>query len=246
MCLFSKLGLSKALPQTSQGSRALSPRVGRDFGEDRWWTMGIGVSKRSPELLAFELTDNESPETDLCSSSLPLVGEMGNRTLDMSDVDRSRGESGIEKEMCLLIIQEMPSIIKIWKAIKLDTDRSNRLMNCIQMKIWWIFSTFLVVQLLRDARVDISGRKNGTRPNRNTGVNYEHSQSVLKSHYRSRIIYWTGFCECHRMNLSFRLYSLGVIKTHYSHNSLRRFFLLTHNPSICPCNAFLSSNASTT
>ena len=39
----------------------------------------------------------ESPDTDLCSSSAPEGGEIGRRTLERRDVDRSRGESVKDK-----------------------------------------------------------------------------------------------------------------------------------------------------
>lgn len=97
MCLLSKLGRSKAFPQTSQGSRARSPRLGRDFGDEReWCTREIGVS-----IMSLEDMESESPEMDLCSSSPLLVGEIGSRTRDMSDMERSRGESkgAIRKEL---------------------------------------------------------------------------------------------------------------------------------------------------
>lgn len=41
----------------------------------------------------LEDTDRESPEIDLCSSSPLLVGEIGSRTRDKRDKERSRGES---------------------------------------------------------------------------------------------------------------------------------------------------------
>lgn len=40
-----------------------------------------------------EERDRESPEMDLRSSSPLLVGEIGSMTRDMSDMERSRGES---------------------------------------------------------------------------------------------------------------------------------------------------------
>lgn len=92
MCLLSKLGLSKALPQTSHGNSARSPRVGRAFGDDRC----IGVddeSCKSPVLLAIDDDVDDSPETDLCSSSVPDGGDIGNRTRDSNAIDRSNGES---------------------------------------------------------------------------------------------------------------------------------------------------------
>ena len=55
-------------------------------------------SCKSPELLAFELIDKESPETDLCSSSPPLVGDIGSRPRDIMDIERSKGESGIKTD----------------------------------------------------------------------------------------------------------------------------------------------------
>ena len=93
MCRFSRLGRSNALPHTSHGSRARSPRVGRAFGDD----LGIVIelSIRSPALLAAEDEADDSPETDLCSSSPAEGGEIGSNTLeDSRDIERSNGDSG--------------------------------------------------------------------------------------------------------------------------------------------------------
>lgn len=87
ICLFSKLGLSKAFPQTSHGRRFRSLLVGLDFGVDFGM---MAVSGMSPVLLAPD-DCNDSPDIDLCSSS--DGGEMGKRTRDNSDNDRSSGES---------------------------------------------------------------------------------------------------------------------------------------------------------
>lgn len=109
MCRLSRLGRSKAFPQTSQGSRARS-RLGLDFGEERWWwTSEIGVSINS-----IDETDNESPDMDLCSSSPLLVGEIGNRTRDISDMERSRGESVGENEW----VRKLGKIsVKFWPCL---------------------------------------------------------------------------------------------------------------------------------
>lgn len=44
-------------------------------------------------IMSLEDIERESPEIDLCSSSPLLVGEIGSITRDMSDMERSRGES---------------------------------------------------------------------------------------------------------------------------------------------------------
>lgn len=87
MCRFNRLGRSNAFPQTSQGRRFRSLRTGLDFGVD-FGT--IAESIKSPVLLAPE-DCSDSPDIDLCSSS--DGGEMGKRTRDNSDNDRSSGES---------------------------------------------------------------------------------------------------------------------------------------------------------
>lgn len=92
MCLFSNEGLSNAFPQTSQGNKARSPLRGRALGD--LWTV-IAASRMSPEELAAE-DAKESPDTDLCSSSVPLGGEIGSNTLDKRDIERSKGESEIK------------------------------------------------------------------------------------------------------------------------------------------------------
>lgn len=92
MCRFSRLGRSNAFEQTSQGNKARSPRVGRAFGDARG--MVIDVSIKSPALLAADDDDvDDSPDTDLCSSSPPDGGEMGNITRDNNDIDKSSGDS---------------------------------------------------------------------------------------------------------------------------------------------------------
>lgn len=83
MCRFNRLGRSKALPHTSHGSRARSPRCGRALGEARGKLMMVLSSKSPPVLLAVDEVDDaddddddddvieddeDSPETDLCSS----------------------------------------------------------------------------------------------------------------------------------------------------------------------------------
>jgi hypothetical protein len=92
MCLFNKLGRSKALPHTSQGSMARSPLVGLVFGVDLGKVMVASI--KSPVLLAPDDV-SDSPDTLLCSSSPPDGGEIGNNTRDNNDIDKSSGESGI-------------------------------------------------------------------------------------------------------------------------------------------------------
>jgi hypothetical protein len=46
----------------------------------------------SPEELAAD-DAKESPDMDLCSSSVPLGGDMGSSTRESSDIDKSNGES---------------------------------------------------------------------------------------------------------------------------------------------------------
>jgi hypothetical protein len=95
MCLFSKLGLSNALPQISHGSRFLSPRGARCFNGAT-----IVASIKSPELLLPHET-YESPEIDLRSSSV-LGDEIGGMISATSDIDKSSGESmNGEKELKL-------------------------------------------------------------------------------------------------------------------------------------------------
>lgn len=96
ICLFNKLGRSKAFPQTSHGSKALSPLVGRAFGDDL--CTDNDESNRSPVLLAIDDDADESPETDLCSSSVLDGGEIGRRTRDSKDIDKSSGESVTKKK----------------------------------------------------------------------------------------------------------------------------------------------------
>lgn len=97
MCRFNKLGRSNALPHTSQGNSARSPLVGRAFGDDRG--IVIDESNKSPVLLAADDDDDEeaedSPDTDLCSSSPADGGDMGSNTLESNDIDRSNGDSGL-------------------------------------------------------------------------------------------------------------------------------------------------------
>lgn len=91
MWRFKRLGRSNALPHTSHGSSARSPRVGRALGDARG--MVIDVSIRSPALLAADDDVDDSPDTDLCSSSPPDGGEIGSKTRDNSDIDKSNGDS---------------------------------------------------------------------------------------------------------------------------------------------------------
>lgn len=85
ICLFNSDGRSKAFPQTSQGSNALSDFAGL------LWIFGVSsnISLEDPA----DDDVKESPDTDLCSSSVPDGGDMGSRTRDNRDVDRSKGES---------------------------------------------------------------------------------------------------------------------------------------------------------
>lgn len=99
MCLFNRLGRSKALPHTSHGNSARSPRVGRAFGDMRG--IVIDVSIKSPALLAADEDDvRDSPDTDLCSSSPPDGGLIGSITRDNNDIDKSSGDSvcGVKKK----------------------------------------------------------------------------------------------------------------------------------------------------
>lgn len=90
ICLFNKLGRSNAFPHTSHGSMALSPRVGLALGDD--FGMLIVVSIISPVLLPPDEC-NESPDTDFSSSSPLETGEIGKRTRDRRERDKSKGES---------------------------------------------------------------------------------------------------------------------------------------------------------
>lgn len=95
ICLFNKLGRSNALLQTSHGKSARSPLVGRAFGD----VLGIviDVSIKSPALLAADEDDvNDSPDIDLCSSSPPDCGEIGNITRDNNDIDKSSGDATLK------------------------------------------------------------------------------------------------------------------------------------------------------
>lgn len=89
MCRFSRLGRSKAFPQTSHGRRFRSPRgiFGLDDGG-----MTTVDSMRSPELL-FPVDVYESPDTDLRSSSVCVGDRIGEMTSTTSDIERSIGES---------------------------------------------------------------------------------------------------------------------------------------------------------
>lgn len=93
ICLFSKLGRSNALPQTSHGNNARSPLTGRAFGDARG--IVIELSNKSPVLLAADDVDDvdDSPDTDLCSSSVPDGGDIGSNTRDSKDIDKSNGDS---------------------------------------------------------------------------------------------------------------------------------------------------------
>lgn len=82
---FKREGLSNAFPQTSQGNNALSDFAGL------LCTFGV-ISNSSFDDPADDDV-SESPETDLCSSSFPEGGDIGNKTLDSKDVDKSSGES---------------------------------------------------------------------------------------------------------------------------------------------------------
>lgn len=58
----------------------------------------MGVISRSSFDEPADDDVRESPDTDLCSSSGPDGGEIGRRTLESREVERSRGESVEEKE----------------------------------------------------------------------------------------------------------------------------------------------------
>lgn len=73
----------------------------RTFGVRR---TGKIHSDKSTLLLEIDDVVNESPEIDLCSSSVPEGGEMGNNTGDSSDLDKSRGESVNENNNTIIII----------------------------------------------------------------------------------------------------------------------------------------------
>lgn len=103
MCRFSRLGRSNALPQTSHGNRARSPRVGRAFGDERGIVIDTVSMRSPPVLLAAEDEADDSPEMYLwCSSSVLDGGEMGRRTRESRDMERSRGDSGITFKKMLL------------------------------------------------------------------------------------------------------------------------------------------------
>lgn len=89
ICLFNNEGRSKAFPHTSQGSNALSDFAGL------LWTLGVSSKSSWCSSLEDPADDDvrESPDTDLCSSSFPEGGEIGNKTLERREVDRSNGES---------------------------------------------------------------------------------------------------------------------------------------------------------
>lgn len=91
ICLFRSEGRSKAFPHTSQGRRALSDLAGL------LWTLGVISSSSWCSSLDDPADDDvrESPDTDLCSSSLPEGGDIGRRILDRREVERSNGESEI-------------------------------------------------------------------------------------------------------------------------------------------------------
>lgn len=97
ICLFNNDGLSNAFPHTSQGSNALSDFTGL------LWTLGV-ISKSSFDEPADDTDVKESPDTDLCSSSFPDGGDIGKRTRDKSEVDRSNGESGKMAKASFIIL----------------------------------------------------------------------------------------------------------------------------------------------
>lgn len=91
---FNNEGLSNAFPQTSQGNNARSDFAGL------LWIFGVISSSSFDDPADDEVS--ESPDTDLCSSSAPEGGDIGKRTLDRRDVDKSNGESSkIESIVCL-------------------------------------------------------------------------------------------------------------------------------------------------
>lgn len=94
MCLFNSEGLSKALPQTSQGSRVLSPLAGLLLGEGCLWCRSIGSIKISPAVDAPE-EDDDSPDKDFLSSVSPPLG--GDDAVDEDDVINARDSNDIDK-----------------------------------------------------------------------------------------------------------------------------------------------------
>lgn len=97
ICLFNNDGLSNAFPQTSHGSSARSDFAGL------LWTLGV-ISKSSLDDPAEDIDVRDSPDTDLCSSSLPDGGDIGKRTRDKSEVDKSNGESGRRQNLVSVIM----------------------------------------------------------------------------------------------------------------------------------------------
>lgn len=89
MWRFNKDGLSKAFPHTSQGNNARSDFAGL------LWIFGVMSNNSFDEPADDEV--RESPDIDLCSSSAPDGGDIGSRTRDRRDVDRSNGVSVKDK-----------------------------------------------------------------------------------------------------------------------------------------------------
>lgn len=100
ICLFNNDGRSKAFPQTSHGNNARSDFAGL------LWIFGV-ISSNSFD----EATDDdvrESPDIDLCSSSGPDGGDIGKRTLDRRDVERSSGVSETESTISEKNLSRIP------------------------------------------------------------------------------------------------------------------------------------------
>jgi len=104
MCLLSSDGRSNALRHTSHGNSVRSPRNGLGFTEVALRTVAFTLWSSNAVSPDSELAEDDSPDNDLRSSvSSPLGGEDADdaddvpNVLDNSDMDRSSGESGIEK-----------------------------------------------------------------------------------------------------------------------------------------------------
>lgn len=123
MCLFSKLGRSKAFPQTSHGRRFLSPRGARCFAGTT-----IVVSIKSPELL-FPDDVYESPEIDFRSSSVLAGDEIGGITSARSDIDKSNGESGwkLRSWFIRILLQKSHHEEKVANMMCSDAEPLNQL-----------------------------------------------------------------------------------------------------------------------
>lgn len=98
MCRLSRLGLSNAFPQTSQGSKQRSLRPIRVRCGVRWWSR-ITFSQFVEFITSLTGSFNDitepdrSLDIDLCSSSLLETGETGNEMRCSREAERSIGES---------------------------------------------------------------------------------------------------------------------------------------------------------